>query len=68
MIDQYGRNINYLRLSVTERCTLRCVYCRADEGICPSSRTSCADFLRIARVCVDLGIRRIRVTGGEPAA
>ncbi|HQA29072.1 MAG TPA: GTP 3',8-cyclase MoaA [Brevefilum fermentans] len=67
MIDQYGRNINYLRLSVTERCTLRCVYCRADEGICPkAAELSCADFLRIARACVDLGIRRIRVTGGEP--
>ena len=67
MIDQYGRNIDYLRLSLTERCTLRCVYCRADEGICPKAEElSGADFLRIARVCVKLGIKRIRLTGGEP--
>ncbi|MGI6741720.1 MAG: GTP 3',8-cyclase MoaA [Brevefilum sp.] len=67
MIDQYGRNIDYLRLSLTERCTLRCVYCRADEGICPKAEElSGADFLRIARVCAKLGIKRIRLTGGEP--
>ncbi len=67
MIDQFGRNINYLRLSVTERCTLRCVYCRADEGLCPkAAELSGADFLRISRACVALGIRRIRLTGGEP--
>jgi GTP 3',8-cyclase len=67
MIDHYGRNIDYLRLSVTERCTLRCVYCRVDEGICPKAEElSCADFIRIARACAQLGIKRIRVTGGEP--
>ncbi len=38
MIDQFGREINYLRLSVTERCTLRCDYCRVDEGICPKRK------------------------------
>jgi len=67
MIDQYGRHIEYLRLSVTERCTLRCAYCRADEGICPKAEElSTADFIRIAKACTALGIRRIRLTGGEP--
>lgn len=67
MIDQHGRTIEYLRLSVTERCTLRCVYCRVDEGICPKAEElSGADLVRIAQVCARLGMRRIRVTGGEP--
>lgn len=67
MIDQYGRNIDYLRLSVTERCTLRCVYCRVDEGICPKvEELSSSDFIRIAKAFAQLGIRRIRLTGGEP--
>ncbi len=67
MIDQLGRSIQYLRLSVTERCTLRCVYCRKDEGICPKAgELSTDDFFRIAKVCVDLGVNRIRLTGGEP--
>ena len=67
MIDQFGREINYLRLSVTERCTLRCVYCRLDEGVCPkAAELSTDDFIRVARACVGLGINRIRLTGGEP--
>jgi len=67
LIDQFGRTIEYLRLSVTERCTLRCAYCRADEGICPKKEELTTDeFLRIARACASLGIRKVRVTGGEP--
>ena len=67
MIDQFGRNIQYLRLSLTERCTLRCVYCRKDEGICPKAEELSTDeFFRIAKICVDLGVNRIRLTGGEP--
>lgn len=67
MIDQFGRTIDYLRLSVTERCTLRCAYCRADEGVCPKKEELTTDeFLRIARACASLGIRKVRVTGGEP--
>ncbi len=67
MVDQYGRNITYLRLSVTERCTLRCTYCRAAEGICPKAKElSAADFERIVRACVHLGINKVRITGGEP--
>jgi len=67
LIDQFGREINYLRLSVTERCTLRCAYCRVDEGICPKKEElTAAQFIRIARACAALGITKVRVTGGEP--
>lgn len=67
MIDQFGRNISYLRLSITERCTLRCDYCRAGEGICPRrEELKAKDFIRIAQACASLGIRKIRLTGGEP--
>ncbi len=67
MIDQFGRSIEYLRLSITERCHLRCVYCRAEEGLCPKkAELSAQDFFRIAKACAVLGINRIRLTGGEP--
>ena len=52
---------------MTERCTLRCAYCRADEGICPKKEELTTDeFLRLASACAVLGIRKVRVTGGEP--
>lgn len=67
MIDQFGRDISYLRLSITERCTLRCDYCRAGEGVCPRrEELSAKDFIRVAQACAALGIRKIRLTGGEP--
>jgi len=67
MIDQYGREITYLRLSVTERCQLRCTYCRADEGVCPKAEElSAEEFERIVRVMTRLGISKVRLTGGEP--
>ncbi len=67
MIDGYGRNIRYLRLSLTERCTLKCAYCRADEGLCPKKRELTADqFVKIVRACASLGINKLRLTGGEP--
>lgn len=67
MIDQYKRDITYLRLSVTERCQLRCTYCRADEGACPRAEELRAeDFARIVRVMGQLGINKVRLTGGEP--
>ena len=67
MIDQYKRDITYLRLSVTERCQLRCTYCRADEGACPKAEELRAeDFARIVRVMGQLGINKVRLTGGEP--
>jgi len=67
MLDQFGRNITYLRLSVTERCQLRCTYCRVEEGICPKAKElSPAEYERIVRMCMQLGIQKVRLTGGEP--
>ena len=67
MQDRLGRSIEYLRLSVTERCTLRCAYCRADEGECPKAAELSADeFIRIVRLSAQLGINKVRLTGGEP--
>ena len=67
MLDNFGREITYLRLSVTERCSLRCLYCRADEGLCPKQvELNAGDLVRIVYACADLGINRVRLTGGEP--
>ena len=67
MKDSFGRQIDYLRLSLTERCTLRCTYCRVDEGLCPkSAELSAEELIVLAQVCVELGVERIRLTGGEP--
>ena len=69
MQDRYGRTIEYLRLSITDRCNLRCRYCMPEEGVAPRAHAdilSYEELLRVARSCVALGIRKIRVTGGEP--
>ena len=69
MIDQYERDINYLRVSVTDRCNLRCTYCMPKEGL---SRIGHDDILRyeeihrIIRVAAGMGITKVRITGGEP--
>jgi len=67
--DAYGRTIEYLRLSITDRCNLRCRYCMPEEGVPPLAHgdiLSYEELLRVAGGCVALGIRKIRVTGGEP--
>jgi cyclic pyranopterin phosphate synthase len=69
MIDAYGRKINYLRLSVTDRCNLRCRYCMPADGIplLPHGEIlSYEELFLVARAAVSLGIEKIRVTGGEP--
>ncbi len=67
MLDKFGRKIEYLRLSVTERCNLRCSYCRADEGCCPkASELRAEEFARIVSAFAQLGIKKVRLTGGEP--
>lgn len=69
--DDFGRAINYLRVSVTDRCNLRCVYCMPAEGI---DKTTHAGILRyeelalIVRAATELGICKVRLTGGEPLA
>lgn len=69
LIDTYGRRIRYLRLSVTDRCNLRCQYCMPAEGI-PKHRhgdmLSYEELYRIAAETVSMGIDKIRLTGGEP--
>ncbi len=69
LVDSLGRNINYLRLSVTDRCDLRCVYCMPKEGIAKQGHAavlSYEELLLIAETAIDLGIEKIRITGGEP--
>lgn len=69
MKDLYGREINYLRISVTDLCNLRCQYCMPKGGVCKlehSDVLTIEEFYEIARVFVELGVRKIRITGGEP--
>ncbi len=67
MLDRYGRTITYLRVSVTERCNLRCRYCMPAEGVsnCPEE-LSREELLRALEAAAGLGIRKLRITGGEP--
>lgn len=69
ILDSLGRTINYLRLSVTDRCNLRCCYCMPEDGIgkvAHSEILSYEELYRIAAAAVALGIDKIRITGGEP--
>ena len=67
--DSFGRRINYLRISVTDRCNLRCIYCMPPEGIplIPHSEVlSYEEISTVVRAAAELGINKIRLTGGEP--
>lgn len=67
--DMFGRFHNYLRISVTERCNLRCTYCMPEEGVDLSPRRellTTEEILRVARIFVNQGVDKIRLTGGEP--
>ena len=69
MIDRCGRNIDYLRISVTDRCNLRCIYCMPEEGIRLTGRENILqepEIIRVCRVMAELGIKKIKITGGEP--
>jgi len=69
MVDQYGRTIDYLRISVTDRCNLRCVYCMPKEGIesIPHNEILTYDeILRVVKAAAAIGIVKIKITGGEP--
>ena len=69
MLDKLGRSIDYLRISVTDRCDLRCTYCMPAEGV-PlmqhSEVLSYEEILRIVRLMAGLGVKKVRLTGGEP--
>ena len=64
--DKFGRPITDLRISITDRCNYRCVYCRTGNEGALYGDLPFADYLRMARILVGLGIRKIRITGGEP--
>jgi len=69
LTDSIGRNINYLRLSVTDRCNMRCFYCMPKEGIVKKGHEAVLSYEElqlIAEAAVGLGIEKIRITGGEP--
>ena len=68
LIDGFGREINYVRLSVTDRCDFRCVYCMSEDmQFLPRNQVlSLEEIYRVGRVLVELGVKKIRLTGGEP--
>ena len=69
LIDPYGRRIRYLRISVTDRCNYRCVYCMPEEGVFLKSHDDILSYeaiVRIAEGAAELGFDRVRLTGGEP--
>ncbi|MEW6349269.1 MAG: GTP 3',8-cyclase MoaA [Thermodesulfobacteriota bacterium] len=69
LVDQYGRRIRYIRVSITDRCNLRCFYCapgRAPDLLQRTELLSYEEMLRIIRVAATMGVVKVRVTGGEP--
>ena len=69
MIDNEGRDIDYLRISITDRCNLRCIYCMPEEGvknICHEKILSYDEIFRICAVLAGHGLKKIKITGGEP--
>jgi len=69
MKDSHGRVIDYLRISLTDRCNFRCIYCMPEEGVCAMSHDEILrieEIETIARVATRIGIKSVRLTGGEP--
>lgn len=69
LLDNHGRQITYLRLAITDRCNLRCVYCMPEEGIRAVSHDetlSYEELERVVRIFLGMGIDKVRITGGEP--
>lgn len=68
LIDQFGRTVDYIRLSITDRCDFRCTYCMAEDmTFLPRNEVlSLEECLRIVKVFVRLGVTKVRITGGEP--
>lgn len=70
MIDKFGREINYLRISVTDRCNLRCKYCMPEEGcsnLIPHREIlTFEEIIKVAEAAASMGIHKLRLTGGEP--
>jgi GTP 3',8-cyclase len=68
LVDRFGRQVTYLRISVTDRCDLRCVYCMSEDiQFVPRSQLlTLEELYRVGKCFVDLGVHKIRITGGEP--
>jgi cyclic pyranopterin phosphate synthase len=69
LIDQFGRAVGSLRISITDRCDLRCVYCMPESGtkwLPKMSMLRVEEYVRLVRIAVTLGIGKVRITGGEP--
>lgn len=68
LVDQYGRHVNYIRLSITDRCDFRCQYCMSEEMTFLSRNAvlSLEECARLVRIFVGLGVSKVRITGGEP--
>jgi len=69
IVDRFGRKIDYLRISVTDRCNLKCIYCMPPEGIELFQRDRMLTFEemeRFSRIAINLGVKKIKLTGGEP--
>ncbi len=69
MKDKYGREIDYLRISITDRCNLRCIYCMEEEGntfFQEEDKLTKEEILKIVSASAKLGVKKIRLTGGEP--
>jgi cyclic pyranopterin phosphate synthase len=69
LVDRFGRRLHYLRLSITDRCNLRCQYCMPSQGLAKLTHQeilTLEELSRVARVAVSLGVDKIRLTGGEP--
>src|SRR5512135_2196430 len=67
--DNFFRVIDYLRVSVTDRCNLRCMYCMPPDGVVPSEHKDILTYeeiVRIVKIGAGLGVRKVRLTGGEP--
>src|SRR5450432_4652162 len=64
--DSYGRAITDLRISVTDRCNYKCVYCRTGNEGAQYTELPIADYVRMVRLMVSLGVEKVRLTGGEP--
>ncbi|MFM1956457.1 MAG: hypothetical protein RIR20_1277, partial [Pseudomonadota bacterium] len=68
LIDQFGRRVDYIRLSITDRCDFRCTYCMSEhmEFLPRDEVLSLEECLRIVKAFVSLGVSKVRITGGEP--
>jgi len=68
LVDSFGRTHDYLRISITDRCNLRCAYCAPTGGEQRTRRgiLSFEEIVRVAAICAEMGVRKIRLTGGEP--